>query len=255
MAGYATPRTLPSDRRRNAAESAGTIPGLVARAARLARLRWASTPWVKAFWASASSPKVVCRPPKAKEPSVASVAVYDHPAGHLLEHLANPIPAGAPLTFLVSADQGNWLEVGLAQRPNGSTGWVRAATVSLHKLLYRLHVSTEINTMTLLRGATVIRTFSVATGTGGTPAPHGSFYLTELLAPQNRGYGPYAFGLSAFSTVLSSFGGGPGQIGLDGTDDAASIGKSTSHGCIRLHNKDITTLATMLPLGTPITVE
>lgn len=183
-----------------------------------------------------------------------NVAVYDHPGGHVLERLANPIAAGAPLTFHVVTDQSPWLKVDLAQRPNGSTGWVKAPSVSLHRLLYRLRVSTETNTLTLLRDSTVVRTFPVATGTGGTPTPHGSFYITELLAPVNRGYGPYAFGLSAFSTALSNFGGGPGQIGIHGTDDAASIGKSASHGCIRLHNTDITTLAKTLPLGTPVVI-
>ncbi len=84
------------------------------------------------------------------------------------------------------------------------------------------------------------------------PNPLGLFYLTELLAPTNSGYGPYAYGLSAFSDVLTSFGGGPGQIGLHGTADAASIGHSVSHGCIRLTNTDITTLAKLLPLGTPV---
>jgi lipoprotein-anchoring transpeptidase ErfK/SrfK len=185
----------------------------------------------------------------------ASVGIYDHPAGRLVERLANPIPAGAPLTLLVTVEQGTWLKVDLAQRPNGSTGWVKADTVSLHSLLYHLRVSTETNTMTLSRGARLIRTFAVATGTGGTPTPHGTFYLTELLAPTNPGYGPYAFGLSAFSTAITSFGGGPGQIGLHGTADASSIGKSASHGCIRLHNQDITMLANTLPLGTPVTIE
>ncbi len=42
------------------------------------------------------------------------------------------------------------------------------------------------------------------------------------------------------------------QIGLHGTADAASIGHSVSHGCIRLTNTDITTLAKLLPLGTPV---
>jgi lipoprotein-anchoring transpeptidase ErfK/SrfK len=55
--------------------------------------------------------------------------------------------------------------------------------------------------------------------------------------------------------VLSSFGGGPGQIGLHGTDDAASIGSAASHGCVRMTNDDITALAQLLPLGTPITIE
>ncbi|HEV7148765.1 MAG TPA: L,D-transpeptidase, partial [Pedococcus sp.] len=93
-----------------------------------------------------------------------------------------------------------------------------------------------------------------ATGTGGTPTPVGSFFLTELLAPTNPGYGPYAYGLSAFSDVLTSFGGGPGQIGLHGTSEAGSIGHSSSHGCIRLSNADITTLAKILPLGTPVNI-
>jgi lipoprotein-anchoring transpeptidase ErfK/SrfK len=116
-------------------------------------------------------------------------------------------------------------------------------------------VSTENNTLTLLKLDAVVKEYPVATGTGGTPTPHGSFYLTELLAPSNPGYGPYAFGLSAFSDVLSSFGGGPGQIGLHGTDDAASIGSAASHGCVRMTNDDITALAQLLPLGTPITIE
>jgi len=109
--------------------------------------------------------------------------------------------------------------------------------------------------VSLYHGTTLVTTYTAATGTGGTPTPHGSFYLTELLAPTNTGYGPYAFGLSAFSEVLNSFGGGPGQIGLHGTDDAASIGTAASHGCIRVSNADITTLAKLLPLGTPITIE
>lgn len=185
----------------------------------------------------------------------AQVAVYAAPGGAVTETLANPQPSGAPLTFLVANAQGPWLQVDLAQRPNGSTGWVKADTVTLRSLVYSLHASTEQNTLTLLKNGTPVKTYTAATGTGGTPTPHGSFYITELLQPTNDGYGPYAFGLSAFSDVLSSFGGGPGQIGLHGTDDAASIGHAASHGCIRLANPDITELAGLLPLGTPITID
>jgi lipoprotein-anchoring transpeptidase ErfK/SrfK len=182
------------------------------------------------------------------------VAVYGAPDGAVTETLANPQPSGAPLTFLVASSQGAWLQVDLAQRPNGSTGWVKADSVTLHSLVYSLQASTEQNTLTLLKNGTPVKTYTAATGTGGTPTPHGSFYITELLQPTNDGYGPYAFGLSAFSDVLSSFGGGPGQIGLHGTNDAASIGHAASHGCIRLANPDITELAGLLPLGTPITI-
>ena len=177
------------------------------------------------------------------------------PTGAVVSTLDNPQPSGAPLTFLVVGAQKDWLKVELPQRPNGSIGWISAAAVSQHRLEYSLTVSTEKNTLSLYHGTALVKRYTAATGTGGTPTPHGSFYLTELLAPTNAGYGPYAFGLSAFSDVLSSFGGGPGQIGLHGTDDAASIGTASSHGCIRLANADITTLAQLLPLGTPITIE
>ncbi|MEY9953942.1 L,D-transpeptidase family protein [Leifsonia sp. EB34] len=185
----------------------------------------------------------------------AQVAVHAAPGGAVIETLANPQPSGAPLTFLVASTQGDWLQVDLAQRPNGSTGWIQDDTVTLRSLVYSLRASTEQNTLTLLKNGTPVKTYAAATGTGGTPTPRGSFYITELLQPTNDGYGPYAFGLSAFSDVLSSFGGGPGQIGLHGTNDAASIGHAASHGCIRLANPDITELARLLPLGTPITID
>lgn len=187
--------------------------------------------------------------------SVPSVTVYANLGGTEKVILANPRPSGAPLTFLVVQSSDGWLEVELPDRPNGDTGWIGASQVTLHDLVYSLRVSTEQNTLSLYRYNTLVSIYPAATGTGGTPTPHGAFYLTELLAPTNSGYGPYAFGLSAYSNVLSSFGGGPGQIGLHGTDDAASIGKPASHGCIRLSNQNITTLATLLPLGTPITIQ
>jgi lipoprotein-anchoring transpeptidase ErfK/SrfK len=95
----------------------------------------------------------------------------------------------------------------------------------------------------------------VATGTGNTPTPHGRFYLTELIKPTNAGYGPYAYGLSAYSDALNSFGGGPGQIGLHGTPEKSSIGHAASHGCIRVTNPTITKLAAILPLGTPVQID
>jgi lipoprotein-anchoring transpeptidase ErfK/SrfK len=185
----------------------------------------------------------------------AAIAIHDAPDGAITSTLTHPQPSGAPLTFLVSEVQGEWLNVHLAQRPNGSTGWVRADEVMLQRLDYRLRVSTTENTVTLYRNADVEATYSAATGTGGTPTPTGEFYLTELLAPTNQGYGPFAFGVSAFSDAVTSFGGGVGQIGLHGTDNAASIGTAASHGCIRLSNEDITALAGILPLGTPVTIE
>ena len=66
-------------------------------------------------------------------------------------------------------------------------------------------------------------------------------------------YGTYAYGLSAFSDVLTDWAGG-GIIGLHGTNDPSSIGDRKSHGCIRMYNSDIEKLVPVLPLGTPIEI-
>jgi lipoprotein-anchoring transpeptidase ErfK/SrfK len=40
--------------------------------------------------------------------------------------------------------------------------------------------------------------------------------------------------------------------GLHGTDEPASIGRSASHGCVRLRNEDIETLYRIVPVGTVV---
>lgn len=184
-----------------------------------------------------------------------SISPLTSPDGTPVADLTNPMREGVPLVFLVVGEQDDWLEVQLPIRPNGSTGWVRESDVTLNSLTYSLDVSIAERTVILNQDGEEVQRFEAAIGTGDTPTPVGEFYITELLVPTNEGYGPYAFGLSAFSDVLNSYGGGPGQIGLHGTPDASSIGQAVSHGCIRLHNDDITYLAEILPLGTPISIE
>lgn len=66
-------------------------------------------------------------------------------------------------------------------------------------------------------------------------------------------YGAYAYGLSAYSSVIHDWVGG-GIVGLHGTNDPSSIGHRVSHGCIRLRNADITALVRILPGGTLVTI-
>ncbi len=195
-------------------------------------------------------------PAYAAQATAAKVAVYAAPNGRVGRTLANPLPSGAPLTFLLAQRSGDWLRVYLPSRPNGSTGWVRAADVALAGLAYRLDVQTGAHQLRLYDFGKLMRVYPIAVGKADTPTPGGTFYLKELIRPTNGGgiYGPYAFGLSGFSNALSSFGGGEAVIGLHGTNDESSIGRDVSHGCIRLHNADITALSKLLPLGTPVRI-
>ncbi|MFC3687600.1 L,D-transpeptidase family protein [Aquipuribacter hungaricus] len=206
--------------------------------------------------APATAAAVVADPERSVlTPVGRELRVLDRPGGSETHRLAAVRDTGAPLTLLVAEEAPDgWYRVLLPVRPNGSTGWVAADDVAVATVHHRLEMSVAANELRLYERGRLVRTMPAASGTGDTPTPLGSFFLTELLEPTNDGYGPYAYGLSGFSEVLTSFGGGPGQIGLHGTDDPGSVGTASSHGCIRLSDEDITYLARTLPLGTPVDV-
>ncbi|EFC81013.1 ErfK/YbiS/YcfS/YnhG family protein, partial [Parafrankia sp. EUN1f] len=187
----------------------------------------------------------------------ASVDIYQAPtATKPTRSLSNPNENGAPRVFLVQAKMPGWWQVLLPVEPNGSTGWVKAAQVNASQTPYRIEVARGAHVLRLFSGDQKIAEEKVAIGTSDTPTPGGRFFLMELLRPSNPNgaYGPYAFGLSGFSTSLDDFGGRDPVIGIHGTNDPSSLGRDVSHGCIRLSNDSITRLAQTVPLGTPVEI-
>ena len=185
------------------------------------------------------------------------VGVYDSPTATTpTRTLANPQPSGAPLVFLVRETHGDWLQVLLPVRPNGSSGWVKAAEVRLTQHDYRILIELGAHRITVSEGATAIDQEPIGVGTRDTPTPGGLYYTKELLQPPDPSgpYGPYAYGLSGFYDVLPNFAGGEGVIGIHGTNDPSALGHDVSHGCIRMSNAGITKLAHMLPLGVPVEI-
>ena len=73
-------------------------------------------------------------------------------------------------------------------------------------------------------------------GKPSTPTPRGAFFIEEALALSSyETGGPFALATSARSNVFQEFEGGPGQIGIHGTDNLSGApGSAASHGCIRL---------------------
>lgn len=191
---------------------------------------------------------------------VPRVAVFDSPgAGEPTRTFAHPNPVyGSPRVFLVQEEQGDWLKVMLPARPNGSTGWIRRADVTLAEPHpYRILVELGAHKLTVFNGKDVFLEAPVGTGRSATPSTLGTFYTTELievLPEQRSAYGPYAYGLSAYSEVLYTFGDGDGQMGIHGTGDPSSVGRDVSNGCIRMYNETITQLAKTLPIGVPVEI-
>jgi len=191
----------------------------------------------------------------------AAVVVYARPGAARPAHrIARRTADGRPLpvVFLVLARRagGAWLKVALPVRPNGAHGWVRARDVRLARDPYRVEVRLAAHRLVVLeRGRPLLRA-PIAVGRAVSPTPRGRYFLSDLLRPPDpRGfYGPYAFGLSAYSPVYTSFAGGDGQIGIHGTNDPQALGADVSHGCIRVANAVVVRLARLLPLGTPVRI-
>ena len=186
------------------------------------------------------------------------VPVYDTATAPTpCERLPNPDPElKHPPVLVVLQAQGDRLQVMLPTRPNNSVGWVTARDVAVTTTNFQVKVSLGGHRVQVFKGTEKVVDTPAGVGTGDTPTPPGVYFIVGLLKPTNRGYGPYAYALSAHSDKLETFAGGDGRIGLHGTDDPSSIGKNVSHGCIRIPNDVISNMAEHigLPLGTPVIV-
>lgn len=183
------------------------------------------------------------------------VAVYAEPGGpEPFQQIANPKSAEGlsvgPVVFLAAGPydpQADWTKVYLPVRPNGTTGFVRAEDVDVSANRFRVEVELTGHRLRLFDGEEQVLEEDIGVGTQNTPTPGGVFYIRSLIASTDPVYGTYAFGLSGFSEVHESFNGGPGDIGIHGTNDPSTIGSDVSNGCIRLRDETVIHLAEVLP--------
>jgi hypothetical protein len=107
---------------------------------------------------------------------------------------------------------------------------VKAADVTQTPHDFHIEVRLSQFNLKAYQGGNVILDVPIAVASNNTPTPGGLYYTTELLKPPeaNSPYGTYAYGLSGFSDVYKSFNGGPGQIGIHGTNTPSSIGKASA---------------------------
>jgi len=146
-----------------------------------------------------------------------------------------------------------WLQIRVPGRPNGRVGWVkREALGKLIVVRTALRVNRHTLRATLYRDGHPIWTSPVGVGKASTPTPAGHFWVTERVRGLGPAYGPVSFGTSAFS-VLSEWPGG-GVVGIHGTNAPGLIPGRPSHGCIRLPNYKVTSLARHIEVGTPVDI-
>jgi L,D-transpeptidase catalytic domain len=148
-----------------------------------------------------------------------------------------------------------WYRVRLPILPNNSTGWVPASALGkLETVDTHLYVNVEKLRATLDVNGKAVFTTIIGAGHAYWPTPHGEFYIrTKLTDFNDPFYGPVAFATSARSTKLTDWPGG-GFVGVHGTNQPQILPGYVSHGCIRMPNASILTLAKLMPVGTPLTV-
>jgi lipoprotein-anchoring transpeptidase ErfK/SrfK len=172
---------------------------------------------------------------------------------------ANPTHEGFPLVVSVveEAAGGEWLRVRFPQRPNGTTGWVRAADLSLWDLRSRVEVSLSSRQLRVIDGTDerVLFEAAVSVGSDATPTPLGDYHI-DIVNPlgSHPTYGWGQLSVSGFSDVLQTFEGGIGQIAIHGWNRPADMGRNVSNGCVRMDNDDIARVAELAPLGTLVRI-
>jgi L,D-transpeptidase ErfK/SrfK len=96
--------------------------------------------------------------------------------------------------------------------------------------------------LTLKKNNQILRTYPVGIGRTQHPTPLGNFIIINK-APNPGG---------VFGTMWMSI--SKKHYGIHGTNDPSSIGKIVSRGCIRMHNKDVEELASLIPIGTSVLI-
>lgn len=188
--------------------------------------------------------------------------VAPNPTARRLMTVRAEAPLGGGVTILQVTDRAvdatgkTWVRVRLPVRPNGTQGWIPADMMILHVNRLRIRVDVSDRTLTLFRSARPIMRVVVAVGAPETPTPTGHFAVAELIRTGDPlGFlGPVVFPITGFSNTLNEYAGGDGRVALHGTSLPELLGTRASHGCVRIHNRDVTALARLVRPGTPVDI-
>ena len=165
---------------------------------------------------------------------------------------------GGPTWVPVVGSSPGWIQVLLPNRPDRSTGWIYddgpvSTQLMIRVTPYLIRIEVGARKLTVYESGVSLGTWTVAVGAPGTPTPTGRTFLLALLAPPSPTYSPLIMPLGTHSNALSSFGGGPGTVGLHGWPNPAVFGQAISNGCVRVPATTLRILS-KIPLGTLVLI-
>ena len=165
---------------------------------------------------------------------------------------------GAPSALPVLAQDNGYLEVRLAQRPNGSTAWIASSAATLSSTPYKIMVDLATEHLMLYKAGQLLMSAPAGVGTVQDPTPTGNFFVVLFASPPSAAWGPFVMVTSGHSDAISDYEeSGDAIMAIHGPlgEDAAigTTGARISHGCVRLHDVDLAQLRTV-PVGSPVQI-
>lgn len=109
---------------------------------------------------------------------------------------------------------------------------------------YSITINTATHTLAIFNNGKLLKSYSVAIGKPSTPTPTGSYKIINKAVNPGGPFGSRWLGLNIPA----------GGFGIHGTNTQSSIGKSVSHGCIRMFNNDVLEVYRLIPIGTVVKI-
>jgi hypothetical protein len=186
----------------------------------------------------------------------ATVAVYREPG-------SEPIAALPPTQFRsdtwlpVIAEQPGWVQVMLPVRPAGATGWLYLddPQITLSRTPYRIVVDRAAFTLTLFDDDRQTGRWTVGIGKAKSVTPAGRTFVLATIKDDHPTFSPVIMPLGTHSSTYTTYGGGPGTVGLHTwVYSDAVYGTQSSDGCIRVPPDALAVLSTQILPGTPVLI-
>lgn len=128
---------------------------------------------------------------------------------------------------------------------------IKQTRIIVRRRAYRIYIQQE---------GRILVSFPIAIGKPGWETPPGDYQVIRM--SRNPTFKNFRTGEIIHPGVGNPLGkrlivfkrGQKFDLAIHGTNQNELIGQAVSHGCIRMHNKDVTKLYDMVDIGTPVTV-
>ncbi|WP_053955736.1 L,D-transpeptidase family protein [Inediibacterium massiliense] len=151
--------------------------------------------------------------------------------GNFFEYTGNKIKLSAPVKIQKENKYITWEERKIEENPD------------YKNLGIYIDINEKILELINLDNNNILKKYVIASGKSDTPSPIGNWKIVGK-SSWGKGFGTRWMGIDV-----------PwGKYGIHGTNKPNSIGWASSHGCIRMKNKDIEELYKLVKVGMPIAI-